>query len=249
MNKFAGLLCALLMLAGLPVRAHEQVLVAVAANFLNAAKVLEAEFESRFEYDLVLVSGSSGKLYAQIRAGAPFEAFLSADQDRPRQLVADGLADPYSRFTYATGALALWSPRTDISERDLNTVLTDPGVHFIALANPELAPYGLAADQVLRALGLRDSLADKLVFGENIGQTQGMAATGAADLAFVAASTLTPAQGSHLVVPDALYQPVRQDAVLIAPGTQGARDFLRFLALPEVQDHIANFGYRAGGQP
>lgn len=236
MNKW--LLLIALIWPGLA-QAREEVLVAVAANFAPVAKALEADFEASHNADLIFVIGATGQLYAQIRAGAPYQILLAADHERPARLEAEGLAKPGSRRTYAVGRLALWS-------RDAARV-TGPGsaqgADFIALANPDLAPYGRAAQQVLEQLA-PDSPA-KLAMGQNVGQAFAMVATGNADVGFVAQSALTGQGGSHWLVPDDLHDPIRQDAVLTHGAGPMAEAFLDYLTSPKARAVIAAHGYEA----
>lgn len=153
-----------------PVRAAEA-LVAVATNFLEVMQQLAPAFEDSFAHELKIASGSTGALYAQITRGAPFDVFLAADQKRPQQLQAMGHVVDGQRFTYAVGQLTLWSVDDHLLVGSPRTVLTKASFRRLAVANPKLAPYGLAAEQTLRALGLRDALRAKLAFGQNIGQT------------------------------------------------------------------------------
>ena len=227
----------------------DEVLAAVATNFLNVASQLEPEFEAQTGHDLRLVAGSTGKLYAQIVNGAPFEVFLAADQERPARLVAEGLALEASRRSYAEGRLALWSPRSEFVAADGARTLRAAEFRRLAIANPDLAPYGLAAREVLANLGLERQLKGRLVLGENIGQTLALVATGNAELGFVALSQLGSLRGrvngSHWIVPRSLHSPIRQDAVLLAHAAErpGARAFLDYLRTPAVKDRIRSHGY------
>ena len=241
------LLIAVLLAAG-PARAGEA-LIAVATNFLAPAEALEEAFERESRHDVRLVSGSSGKLAAQVLQGAPFDAFLSADRERPALLVERGLAVPVSRFTYARGRLALWSRDPDRVGADGRKTLAAGDFDRLALANPKLAPYGAAAREVIARLGLTEALAAKLVLGENVGQAHAMVATGNAELGFVALSGLAApgaaAGGSHWVVPEDLHSPIRQDAVLLARAAPdgAAAEFLGFLQGEKARAIIARHGY------
>jgi molybdate transport system substrate-binding protein len=228
-------------------------IVAVATNFSEAMEALQHQFESASGHGLRVVAGSSGKLYAQVTQGAPFDVLLSADQERPRQLVSRGLAESGSQFTYAVGRLVLWSANPDLLVRDGPSVLRAGGFRRLAMANPELAPYGRAALETLRALGVYGQLRDKLVFGENIGRTHAMAATGNADLGFVALSYLlsprNQRQGSRWLVPDRYHAPVRQDAVLLDADNEAAGDFFRYLRGAAARQIIRRHGYRLESLP
>ena len=231
----------------------DSALVAVAANFAEAAQALEAEFRAATGHDLQMTTGSTGKLFAQIGQGAPFDLFLSADSATPTRLVADGKAVAGSQFTYAVGRLILWSADAGRIGADGRRALTDPALRFVAIANPDLAPYGVAARETLQALGLWDSLQPKIVMGQNIGQTHALVAAGAAELGFVALSAVSgpnlPMEGSRWDVPQDLHAPIRQDAVLLTHGADNiaARAFLDFLRTPRAAEMIARFGYGTDG--
>ncbi|WP_067098597.1 molybdate ABC transporter substrate-binding protein [Marinomonas atlantica] len=226
----------------------EQVHAAVAANFTGAMKFVVAQFEQDTGYDVRLSFGSSGKILAQIQNGAPFDVFLSADQAKPQALQNKGLVQEGSRFTYAIGALALWSSLPDFIENDYSR-LTSDDYNKLALANPKLAPYGLAATEVLQALGLKDATQAKWVQGENIAQTYQFVATGNADLGFVALSQIMSkghvTEGSSWIVPSDLYSPIRQDAVLLktAKDNSAATALLAYLQSDAAQQIIQSYGY------
>lgn len=198
---------------------------------------------------MTVVAGSSGKLYAQIANGAPFDVFLSADQERPGRLEKEGLAVAGSRFTYATGRLTLWSAEPGRVGRDGAATLRRGEFRRLAIANPALAPYGAAAKQALEKLGLWDRFKDRIVMGETIGQAHAMVASGNAELGFVALSSVlsprTETKGSRWDVPGDLHAPIRQDAVLLsrAAGNPAARGFLAFLRSEKARGLIESFGY------
>jgi molybdate transport system substrate-binding protein len=222
--------------------------VVVAANFTDAAKEIAAAFKAKTGHQAVLSFGSSGQLHTQITQDAPFQIMLSADDERPKKLVADGLAVADSRFTYAIGKLVLWSKTKDY----VNGVETLKAGAFakFAIANPTTAPYGTAAVETLKALKLYEVLQPKIVQGNNIAQTFQFVDTGNAELGFVALSQLAgePA-GSRWVVPQTLYAPIRQDAVLLKKGVgnEAAAAFLAFLRGPEARAIIEKFGYGIDG--
>ena len=230
--------------------ASGEAVVAVAANFTEVAERLEADFERDSAHTLTFVVGSTGKLYAQIAHGAPFDAFLSADRASPERLEKEGLAVAGSRFTYATGRLTLWSREPGRVGADGAATLRRGEFRLLAIANPELAPYGEAARQTLENLGLWRSLQGKVVMGETVGQAHAMVASGNAELGFVALSyVLSPRNetpGSRWDVPAELYEPIRQDAVLLkrAAGNPAARGFLAFLRSAEARTVIEGYGYR-----
>ncbi len=223
--------------------------MAVAANFLHPSEALQTLFATHTGHRLRISSGSTGQLYAQIVNGAPYDVFLAADQRRPRLLEERGLAVHGSRFTYAMGALTLWSPDAARIDEAGPRVLRRSDFRHLAIANPELAPYGLAARQALQTLGLWDALGSKLVRGENIAQTFQFVVTGNAELGFVALSqVLSPrnrAPGSRWNVPGTLHEPIRQDAVLLARGRDNpaASAFLGFLRSAKAAALIRSFGY------
>lgn len=224
--------------------------VAVAANAAEVVETLAAEFERESGHRVTVTVGSTGKLYAQILHGAPFDLFLAADQERPRLLVEQGLAVEDSRSTYAIGRLVLWRPGAAMAvDEDL---LRDGSLRRLALANPDLAPYGAAARETLRELGLWESLRPKIVLGENVGQAFAMAASGNAELAFVSlASVLSPRnghEGSYWEVPEHLHRPIRQDSVLLdrARDNPAARDFHEFLNTPVALKTMESFGLAVG---
>lgn len=234
--------------AATPVRAGET-LVAVAANFADTAGQLAQLFSATSGHRVTFAAGATGKLYAQIVHGAPFDALLAADAERPRILEDEGRAVAGTRFTYALGRLALWSPDPARIGADGAAVLRAGYFRALAVANPVLAPYGAAARETLERLGLYESVRPKLVMGENAGQAFALVATGNAELGFVAlASVLSPANtavGSRWEVPAELHAPIRQDAVLLRHGeTNGAaRAFLSFLGSARAREIIRAAGY------
>lgn len=237
-------------LAFLPLTARAgEVLAAVAANFAEAAGALAPVFHETTGHSLTVTTGSTGKLYAQVSEGAPFDVMLSADAATPARLVEEGKAIAGSAFTYAVGRLTLWSPDPDRIVEDGTVALNDPGLRFLAIANPDLAPYGTAAREALQGLGLWEALQPKIVMGQNIGQTNSLVASGAAEMGFVALSAvLSPRnaeKGSRWDVPQELYAPIRQDAVLLNHGADNpaAAAFLDFLKSPEAGAVIFAFGY------
>jgi len=223
----------------------EEIRVAVASNFAHAIKTLALRFEASTGQEITLIPGSTGKHYAQIRSGAPFDAFFAADARRPELLEKAGFALPGSRFTYARGKLVLWSARAGYVDAG-GDVLATGAFNHLAIANPGLAPYGKAAEEILRARGLWDKLKSKVVRGENIGQTFQFVRSGNAELGFVAVSQVR--RPGHLVggswweVPQTLYTPVDQQAVLLKQNAV-ARAFLSFVRSDESRALIRKFGY------
>lgn len=222
--------------------------VAVAANFIQPMQAIAKQFETQCECKLRLSFGSSGKLYAQILHGAPFDVFLSADTDKPQQLVQRGKALASSRFTYARGTLVLWSSQghaLSVEQR-----LKSGQFNKIALANPALAPYGKAAQQVLHSLGLQAAVAKKQVIGENIAQAFQFVSTGNAELGLVALSQLSVTKKAFTNkqlwrVPAPMYQAIRQDAVLLlrAQHNQQAQQLLAFLKTEALKTQLVGYGY------
>lgn len=238
----------LLLLAPAPSALAARVTVAVAANFAATAERIAEAFTSAQGHEVVLIAGSTGKHYAQVVAGAPFDVLLAADRARPERLEQDGLAVAGSRFTYARGRLALWSPRAGRVDAN-GAVLGSGEFRHLALANPRLAPYGLAAQQVLTGLGLWESLQPRLVFGESVGQAFGFVRSGAAELGLVALSQVLVAageDGSTWIVPESLHAPIEQQAVLLRDAAE-SRAFLAFLRGETAGAIIAASGYGAPG--
>lgn len=244
-----SLLWGLVLLAGAAAARAETAMVAVATNFAEVMQRLEADFEAASAHAVTVSTGSTGQLYAQIAHGAPYHVLLAADQQRPAALEQRGLAVSGSRFTYAIGRLVLWSPQPGLVEADGAATLRAGAFRRLAIANPVLAPYGAAARQVLERLDLYAPLRERIVMGENIGQTHALVATGNAELGFVAMASLQrpdqPAHGSRWAVPQQLHDPIRQDAVLLARGADNAaaRDLLAYLRSPPARALIRRFGY------
>lgn len=224
-----------------------EVHVAVAANFTEPAKEIAAAFREETGHDAVLSFGATGQLYAQITQDAPFGVFLSADAERPQQAIDEGLAEKGSRFTYAVGRLVLWS--RDASRKASEDALREGDFQKLAIANPQAAPYGAAAVEVLRSLGVLAAVESRLVQGNNITQTFQFVDTGNAEFGFVAAAQLAGrSDGSRWLVPGHLHRPIRQDAVLLrkAAGNEAAAAFVAFLKGPEARAIIERYGYGTG---
>ena len=221
--------------------------VAVASNFLPVMAKLEAGFEADTGYQLQTVSGSTGALYTQITQGAPYDIFLAADAARPQRLEADGSAVQGSRITYALGGLVLWS-NNDAALSGASLQQTSARNKF-AIANPNLAPYGRAAREVLISEGVYEALSDRLVYGENISQTFAFIQTGNAALGFIAKAQLLSldpqSQGAHWTPPASAYEPIRQDAVLLtsAADNPAAKAFMAYLKSDKAGELIATHGY------
>ncbi|MEP9379446.1 molybdate ABC transporter substrate-binding protein [Aquabacter sp. CN5-332] len=221
--------------------------VAVAANFTEAAKEIAAAFKAKTGHEAILSFGASGQFYTQITQDAPFQIMLSADDERPKKLVEDGLAVADSRFTYAIGKLVLWS-KTDGFVKGEETL---KGGNFakISIANPTAAPYGAAPIEAMKALKVYDALQPKIVQGNSIAQAFQFVDTGNAELGFVALSqVINVTAGSRWTVPQDLYTLIRQDAVLLKKGAdnEAAKAFMTFLKGPEARAVIEKFGYAFG---
>ncbi|MDZ4103540.1 MAG: molybdate ABC transporter substrate-binding protein [Hydrogenophaga sp.] len=222
--------------------------VAVAANFAEPVRAIAQVLHKTTGHTLKITLGSTGRLYAQIRNGAPFDVLLAADTRAPEQLEADGLAQPGSRFTYATGKLVLWSANAAKVDGQ-GAVLKGDGFRKLAIANPKTAPYGAASVEAIDKLGLTAALTPKLVQGESIGQTYNFAVTGNAEIAFVAMSQVLEGGrlkgGSMWVVPQNLYAPIRQDAVLLKTGAnnEAAKALMKLLQSPDIKTLIRSYGY------
>lgn len=226
----------------------ERITIAVASNFTAPMKSLVAAFEQTSKHKIRVAYGSSGKFYAQINQGAPFALFFSADQAKVSALIAQGLADEKTRFTYAVGRLVLWSNRDNLFLDGQHFLATDK-YNKLALANPRLAPYGSAALEVLSSLGLLQQSKAKWVQGENIAQTYQFIHSGNAELGFVALSqvmrTGKVAHGSYWQVPSQLHQPIKQDAIVLnsAKNSAAAKAFIRFMHSKAAKQIIAQYGY------
>lgn len=218
--------------------------VAVAANFTDAASEIAAAFAKASGHEAVLSFGATGQFYTQISQGAPFEVFLAADDQRPTLAVDENYGVDGTVFTYAIGQLVLYS----VEEGKVTGAETLKSGDFtkLAIANPETAPYGQAAVETLTAMGIYDTLKPKLVQGQNIGQAYQFVATGNAEIGFVALGQVSQSEaGSRWVVPQELYQPIRQDAVLLNKGADNpaAVAFLEFLKGDEAGAIIEQYGY------
>jgi len=245
MKRTLPLLLALL--ATLPAIADE-VQVAVAANFTGPMQVIAALFERDTGHKASLAFGATGKFYAQISNGAPFEVLLSADDETPAKLVKEGNAIAGTPFTYAIGKLVLWSADPKLVDAK-GAILKKGGFKHLALANPKAAPYGAAGLQVMSKLGVAEAIKPLLVQGENISQTHQFISTGAAELGFVAYSQVIKngqvGAGSGWIVPGNLYDPIRQDAVILAKGKDkpAAIALMTYLKGDKAKEVIKSFGY------
>jgi molybdate transport system substrate-binding protein len=225
------------------------VLVAVASNFTKPMNEIAAAFNKATGHEASLSFGSSGKFVAQIENDAPFEVLLAADEKNPKKVEELGKGVANSRFTYAIGKLVLWSAKPGLVD-DQGEILSKVGFKHLALADPKLAPYGMAVEEVLNNLGLLDKLQPLFVLGENISQTQQFINTGNAELGFIALSQVIDTQGkitegSGWIVPDTLHKPIKQDAILLKKGESNpaAPALLSFLKSPDALAIIKKYGY------
>jgi molybdate transport system substrate-binding protein len=241
-------LCILMFISTtVPPALADQALVAVAANFLAPFRELAIAFETSTGHSLRVVAGSSGNFYSQIKNGAPFDVFFSADMERPKLLGDEGLGVKETRFTYAIGRIVLWSSNADLIKGE--ETLRSKKFKRLAIANPKTAPYGVAAMQALQKLELWESVQPQIVMGESIGQTIGFIESGNAQLGFVAMSqVLDPGvkgQGSRWDVPTNLHEPIKQDVILLMKGKDNpaAKALLKFMGSPQARKIIEHYGY------
>ena len=222
--------------------------IAVAANFVGPMKIIAQNFERESRHTIMISSGSTGKFYAQIKNGAPFDLFFSADAETVAKLEAENETVPGSRFTYAIGTLALWSSKEGFVDPN-GEILKNTSLRHLAIASPKLAPYGKAAQETLEKLNLWGALQGKMVQGENIAQTFQFVSTGNAELGFVALSQIyrdgSIQTGSAWIVPDSYHSPIRQDAAILnrAKDNAAAAEFMTWFKRQEVKDIIRSFGY------
>lgn len=246
----AFLLPTLLLIAAAGGARAAEVSVAVAANFTVPMQKIAAAFERDTGHKATLAFGSTGRFYAQVRHGAPFQVLLAADDETPRKLESEAAAVQGTRFTYAVGRLVLWSAQPGVVDAQ-GDVLRKGGNDKVAIADPRLAPYGAAAMEALQKLGLATQLAPRLVQGESIAQAYQFVATGNAPVGFVALSQVMADgridKGSAWVVPAALHAPIRQDAVLLAPGrgNAAAAALLDYLKGPTARAIVRAHGYES----
>jgi len=224
-----------------------ELMVAVAANFHQPFREIATEFEKATGHTVRIVSGASGQFYSQIKNGAPFDVFFSADMERPKLLEDEGLGVKDSRFTYAIGRLVLWSPNADLVKGE--ATLRSRNFNRLAIANPKTAPYGVAAMQTMQKLEQWDSLQPHIVMGESLGQTMGFIESGNAQLGFVALSQVLDSkikgQGSRWDVPTHLHEPIKQDVILLTKGKDNpaAKALMAFMSSPQAKTIIERYGY------
>ena len=219
--------------------------IATASNFSPTLKAIAQQFEIDSGHKISIISSSTGKLYAQIINGAPFDAFFSADTKRAELLDLKGIGIAGSRFTYAIGKIILWSPKTNYIDSEGKILSTD-SFHHLAIANPKLAPYGKAAQEVLQHYNLWKPLSSRMVRGENIGQTFQFVKSANAELGFIALSQVqqadTKISGSFWKVPQSLYSPIKQQAILLNDNSV-SRQFLSYVKSQRALNIIQNSGY------
>ena len=246
--RLPKLVLGLLMLCASTVALAETVHVAVAANFVEPLKNISGQFEQATGHKVMITGGSTGKIYAQIKNGAPYDLFLAADAKTPARLEQENAIVPGSRFTYAIGKLALWSAKPDYVDQH-GEILKKQSFNHIAIAAPKLAPYGLAAMQTLEKMGLDKTLQPQIVQGENIGQTYQFIASGNAELGFVALSQIYKdgklKNGSAWIVDTSYYQPILQDAVMLerAKNNVAATELMHYLKSDVAHKVLRSYGY------
>jgi len=247
-SRFVSRVYPLFLLCHLAPALAGEVQVAVASNFIAPMKLIAADFEKATGHKAALSFGATGKFYTQIKNGAPFEVLLAADDETPARMEREGSAVAGSRHTYAVGRLVLWSAKSGLVD-DKGEVLKKGNFQHLALAAPKLAPYGMAAAETLIRLGLLGSLEARFVQGENIAQTYQFVSTGNAELGFVAQSQVYEddrlKSGSVWIVPSHLYNPIRQDAVMLVRGKDNpaASALLKFLKTDKARATIRAYGY------
>lgn len=245
MKRLASMVIAM---AGAAAAHAAEVQVAVAANFAAPMQKIAAEFEKDTGHQTRLAFGATGKFYAQVRNGAPFEVLLAADDETPARLEKEGQGVPGSRLTYAIGRLVLWSAQAGYVDAK-GEILKTGNFKHLAIANPKTAPYGAAALSAMKKLNLAEALQPKLVQGENIAQAHQFVSTGNAQLGFVALSQVYQdgkiASGSAWIVPATYHEPIRQDALVLAKGAANlaAKALLDYLKSDKAKGIIRAYGY------
>ncbi len=222
--------------------ATEKIKIAVASNFYTTMKKIALKFETIYPYKIILISGATGQQYAQIVHGAPYDLFFAADSKRPELLEESGTGVDGSRFTYAIGALVLWSSESDLIDANA-TILKRLNFSRLAIANPKVAPYAQASLQTLKALNIFTSASSKIVYAQSVAQALMFAQTQNAQLAFISYAQLKSLnQGSYYIVPQTLYDPIIQQAIVLKKS-RATEQFLRFFRSREVGQIIKHSGY------
>lgn len=235
------LITAVLLMLSVPARAGE-VTVAVASNFQTTLEKIQPGFEAQTDHRVIIIGGATGKLATQVLQGAPFDVFLAADDKAPGKVLVGSKGIAGTEFTYALGALALYSADPARISGDGAAILRAGDFTRLAIANPKLAPYGAAAEEAIAALGASAKLEGRIVMGENIGQAFAMVSSGNAELGLVALSQVQGQKGSHWAVPAELHQPIRQNALRLSDN-EAARAFLDYLRSEPARAIIAEAGY------
>ena len=226
-----------------------EIKVAVASNFANVLKEIAIEFQKDTGHQLAITPGATGRFYAQISNGAPFDVFLSADDETPHKLAQEGKAIASSQFTYAIGRLALWSPNPEMIEKNADILKTDK-FKFIAIANAKVAPYGQAAVQTMQKLGVLTKIEPRVVQGESISQTYQFVSTGNAQVGFVALSQIVEngkiKTGSAWIVPEEMHEPLKQDAVVLqsCKHMSACQALIDYLKSEKAKKLMASYGYK-----
>ncbi len=249
-KKISAILLAitLVVASGLTTPAHAKdatITIAVASNALTPIKKITAQFQADHKTAVKIVSGSTGKLFTQITLGAPFDVLIAADELRPRLLEERGLIKKNSRFTYGSGVLVLWSLKEDgpLKATSTLTVLKDPAIKRIAVANPKIAPYGAAAFEALRAIGILEDIKSKFIYGENVSHAFNFARTGNANIAITALPTIKGQIGRYVLIDSTLHSPIIQQAVVLKDAPDAASEFAAYLKGPKGRAILAEYGY------
>ena len=221
-----------------------EIRVACAANFYPTLNAIKNQFEQSTEHKITIIRGSTGKLYAQITRGAPFDVFLSADSRRVEKLVEQGKSLDGKSYVYATGQLSLWKPES-VSSQNIKEILYEGSFKKLAIANPKTAPYGAASVEALKSMELYEEVKNKLVYGENISQTLQFVESGAADLGFVSRSHVN--NDIYWEVGDYMHKPINQNMIVIkhTKNPEIASQFVKYILTPEIQQLIYEHGYAA----
>ena len=248
-NKLSNIFFPLLLIWVLPYKLllAENLYVGVASNFIVPMKIIKNEFEKKNNSQVFISSGSSGSLYAQIMNGAPLDIFLSGDQVLPKKLEDNSKGIKGTRFTYAIGKLKLFTTNKDFYKKKFPDILSSNNIKYVGIGNPLYVPYGFAATEVLKSLNILEKLSSKLILSKNINQAFIMSYFGNLDLAFVSKSDVLSKnkKGKVWDIPQNLYSPIKQDAILLMNGknNDNAKSFLKFLATDLIRLRIKNLGY------